>query len=125
MIGTKYKSSPIRWNTQGVHLSLHVEQVCLGHFQASCHCIPLTSSFQYRCLFAVLLGTERMGSLGKLGIIDGISMRFFHTCNLGKRNGIKLIISDWCHLGLELVKADADVLVIQLLQVNRICGVVD
>ena len=66
-----------------------------------------------------------MSRLGELGIIDGISVRFLHTCNLVVADGIKLIISDWCNLSLELIKADADVLVIQLLQVNRICGVVD
>ena len=66
-----------------------------------------------------------MRCLLELGVVDGIAMTFLNSCHLVVGDSIELIVCDRCHLCLELVKTDCDILIIKCLEWDWIGRIVD
>ena len=66
-----------------------------------------------------------MGSLGELGVADGVGAALLHTSHLVVGEGEELIVGHWYHLGLELGELEGLVAVLQGLHLDRVGLVVD
>ena len=66
-----------------------------------------------------------MSGLGKLGIVDRVTVTFLNTCHLIIADGMKFIVCDRSYLSLELIKLDGDICIVEGLQGDWISCIVN
>ena len=125
MISTEHKSA-VGWrNTQFIKLSLQVHQIVHTELNSLGRRIRGARRYQYRSLGGVLIGTERMGSLGILGVIECVGTTLLDTSHLVVTQGVQFVIGDWNNLCLEFIEREGLVSILELLDFDRICLVIN